>query len=101
MSEFQGYTSVRPSLLRYACTVVPYECHVFADTRGKKLVVRRSEIAFFSHCWDLPRDQVGWWGARLGTVGLGLEAHQDAEAGEGLGERGRGDGGGHRSDPHM
>lgn len=23
-------------------------------------MVRRSEIAFFSHCWDLPPDQVRW-----------------------------------------
>lgn len=58
LPEFPGYSRVRSSLVRHVSTVVPYECHVFADCRGRRLVVRRSEIAFFSHCWDLPRDQV-------------------------------------------
>lgn len=60
MPTFEGYASVRPSLLRHVSTVVPYECNVFADARGGKCVVRRREIAFFSHCWDLPPDQVRW-----------------------------------------
>lgn len=59
LQDFPGYTSVRPCLVRHVSTVVPYACHVFADAKGRRLVVRRKEIAFFSHCWDLPPDQVG------------------------------------------
>lgn len=58
MSELQGCAYVRPSLVRYVTTIVPYECHVFADARGRRLVIRRAEIAFLSHCWDLSPDQV-------------------------------------------
>eukprot|EP00903_Cladosiphon_okamuranus_P011957 g11230.t1 len=57
LQEFPCYTSVRPCLVRHVSTVVPYECHVFAGAKGRRLVVRRKEIAFFSHCWDLPPDQ--------------------------------------------
>lgn len=58
LAEFPGYASIRASLVTYVSTVVPYECHVFVDARGKRIVVRRKEIAFFSHCWDLPLEQV-------------------------------------------
>ncbi|CAM9403009.1 unnamed protein product [Hapterophycus canaliculatus] len=58
LQEFPGFTSVRPSLVRHVSTVVPYECHVFTEAKGQRLVVRRKEIAFFSHRWDLPPDQV-------------------------------------------
>lgn len=58
LAEFPGYSFIRASLVTHASTLVPYECHVFVDARGKRLVVRRTEIAFFSHCWDLPPEQV-------------------------------------------
>lgn len=58
LQEFPGYTSVRPCLIRHVSTVVPYECHVFVGAKGRRMVVRRKEIAFFSHCWDLPPDKV-------------------------------------------
>lgn len=58
LQEFPGYTSVRPCLVRHVSTVVPYECHVFVGAKGRRIVVRRKEIAFFSHCWDLPPDKV-------------------------------------------
>ncbi|CAM9794778.1 unnamed protein product, partial [Scytosiphon promiscuus] len=57
LQEFPGFSSVRPSLIRHASTVVPYKYHVFTEAKGRRLVVRRKEIAFFSHCWDLPLDQ--------------------------------------------
>lgn len=58
LPEFPGYSRVRASLVRFISTLVPYKCHVFCDVGGRRLVVRRREIAFFSHCWDLPRHQV-------------------------------------------
>lgn len=58
LQEFPGYSSVRPCLIRHVSTLVPYECHVFTGAKGRRITVRRKEIAFFSHCWDLPPDQV-------------------------------------------
>lgn len=72
LQEFPGYTTVRPSLVRHASTVVPYECHVFTEAKGRRLVVRRKEIAFFSHCWDLPPDQVCAYVCSVWTFCRGL-----------------------------
>lgn len=58
LQEFPGYSSVRPCLVRHVSTLVPYECHVFTGAKGHRITVRRNEVAFFSHCWDLPPDQV-------------------------------------------
>ncbi|CAM9780422.1 unnamed protein product, partial [Pylaiella littoralis] len=57
LQEFPGYSSVRPCLVRHVSTLVPYECHVFTGAKGHRITVRRNEVAFFSHCWDLPPDQ--------------------------------------------
>lgn len=58
LKEFPGYGAVRSSLLHYVSTVAPHECYVFAEARGRRLVVKRKEIVFFSHCWELLPDKV-------------------------------------------
>lgn len=58
LQEFPGFSSMRPCLIRHVSSLVPYECHVFTGAKGRRITVRRKEIAFFSHCWDLPPDQV-------------------------------------------
>eukprot|EP00904_Undaria_pinnatifida_P004223 jgi/Undpi1/13801/HiC_scaffold_9.g03452.m1 len=68
LREFPGFASARPSLVRYVSTVVPYECHVFATARERRLVVRQKEIAFFSHCWDLPPEQPPYGSAKARFV---------------------------------